>query len=307
MRLFFKPRPVAAVLPASVADARLPGMTVDGEHAFLQWYAQYVYQGVGELVDLGCWMGATTISLARGLVNNVSAGAARRPIHAYDQFVWEDWMSPHVAGTPLENKYGPGESFYDRFLELTAPWNHRIQPHPGDLTQENWDGDRIEFLFIDVMKSWDLTNHLLKTFFPSLMPGRSIIVHQDFAHFYTSWIHLITYLFRDCFEPMFHINNTPSLVLKYCRQLPLDWLQKCYSFNSFTELEVEAAFAYSLELVPPELKHQVAAAHAMHHVHGGQLERARAKIASYKAAGLWREGALPASMISALEPQTAAA
>jgi len=282
-------------------------MTASGEHSFLQWYGQYGYDGVGELVDLGCWMGTTTISLAKGLVNNASRRAAQRRIRAYDQFLWEEWMDSHLAGTPLEGKYRPGESFYDRFLDNTAPWSSRIQPHPGDLTQYGWDGDGIEFLFIDVMKSWSLTNHVLKMFFPSMIPGRCIIVHQDFAHFYTPWIHLVTYRFKDHFEPLLNINSTPSVVFKYCRQLPPDWLQEGYSFDSFTDEEVEASFAYSLELVPPELKQEVAAAHAMHHVHRGEPERAREIIERYKVAGLSVEGSLPLNFIPALGPHTAAA
>ena len=44
------------------------GMTSMEEQLFLEDYAQNEYSGKGEIVELGCWLGSSTISLARGLV-----------------------------------------------------------------------------------------------------------------------------------------------------------------------------------------------------------------------------------------------
>jgi hypothetical protein len=67
---------------------RLPGMTTGTERAYFQWYAQYIYSGCGAIVDLGCWLGSTTIPLARGLKKNMIKSSSKDRIYAYDEFIW---------------------------------------------------------------------------------------------------------------------------------------------------------------------------------------------------------------------------
>ena len=69
---------------------RAVGMTSDFELCFLETYAREGFSGKGQIVDLGCWLGATTISLARGLENNPLV-PRQRWIDAIDLFVWDQW------------------------------------------------------------------------------------------------------------------------------------------------------------------------------------------------------------------------
>jgi hypothetical protein len=41
--------------------------------------------------------------------------------------------------------------------------------------------------------------------FPGSYVGASIIMHQDFAHWYTAWIHPIHYRLREYLEPLYDI------------------------------------------------------------------------------------------------------
>jgi predicted O-methyltransferase YrrM len=50
-----------------ICNKTIPGMTCENELAFLRYYAENKYTGTGEIVDLGCWFGATSIALAQGL------------------------------------------------------------------------------------------------------------------------------------------------------------------------------------------------------------------------------------------------
>ena len=80
------------------------GMTVKSEQTFCRHYARDRYTGAGEIVDLGCWMGATTIAFSRGLRKNLklAPGACRKRIHSYDLFKWHATMNREVKGTSLE-------------------------------------------------------------------------------------------------------------------------------------------------------------------------------------------------------------
>lgn len=74
---------------------------------------------------------------------------------------------------------------------------------PGDLLSMRWNGRPAELLFIDVAKSWDLNGWVLRHWFPALLPGKSVIVQQDyvyFHHFHQYWIALTMSWLRDYFE-----------------------------------------------------------------------------------------------------------
>src|SRR5438128_761473 len=84
--LLLQPRRYFTLRAKRRKKARAFGMTSWHEQHWLRTYAAHTYQGRGTIVDLGCLLGATTISLAEGLVLNPIIKAKR--IHAYDLFTW---------------------------------------------------------------------------------------------------------------------------------------------------------------------------------------------------------------------------
>lgn len=253
------------------------GMTHIDEQLFLENYAQHEYSGRGEIVELGCWFGSSTISFARGLKANAAITNKSQRIHAYDIFIWcsRAGMEQNVLGTPLEGKYKDGESFLDEYLERISPWKNLVHVYPGDLAEIGWQQGEIECLFIDAMKSWDLAKSIVKNFFPHLIPGLSLVVHQDFAHYYTSWIHLIMYRLRDYLVPIAHPFIYSSRAFRAVKPIPDEVLQASYSFDTFTEAEVEAAFDYSLGITPEKMQPCVMAAKVMYFIHVRDFERAK--------------------------------
>ena len=125
-----------------------------------------------------------------------------------------------VRQTPLDGRYKPGESFQEACREQTEPWKDNIRFYPGDLSSIGWSHGPIEFLFVDAMKSWQLTNSIIHDFYPSLIPGISTIVQQDFGNSDVYWIHLISYRLREYFQPIYDIRYSESLCFKYVKQIP---------------------------------------------------------------------------------------
>jgi hypothetical protein len=257
---------------------RLCGMTTVSERAYLQWFTQVIFKNEGAIVDLGCWLGSTTIPLARGLARNKRISPPLQSIYAYDAFVWRSWMAPCVAATPLHGKYRDGDSFVDEFKERTAPWQDRIRLREGDLATIDWKEGKIEFLLIDIMKSWELANSVISRFFPALIPGRSLVLHQDFAHWYTPWIHLIHYRLRHHFCLEYDIPRSTSVVFRLQEPIPPALLACNYAFDSFRTEEIHAAFDYSSGLVSSEKRENVAAAKIMCFVHSGDLVQASREL-----------------------------
>src|SRR5262249_20088736 len=122
-------------------------------------------------------------------------------------------------------------------------------------------------------------------FFPYLMPGQAVIQHQDFVHYYCSWIHLLVWHFRDYFEPICHVEQSPSVVFRYVKPIPAKLLAQEYSFSSFSAGEFEAAFDYALSLVSPESHGELRLARIMAFIHMGDLDGAFEEMAEAKDSG----------------------
>jgi hypothetical protein len=263
-RLFESKRPPAAI------DAL--GMISGQECDWFRNYAADTYTGAGAIVDLGCFIGATSISLAQGLRANRIAKAAN--IHAYDRFLWEDWMQDWWEAKGLPPPKLEAGSFLPEFLEQTSPWKDQIIVHPEDLALSRWDSGPIEFLLVDAMKSADMAESIARNFFGSLIPGKSYVAQQDFAHSWTSWIHVLQFRLRDSFAVAADIPKSGTVVFRYRRPFSPETVGDL-SMSSLTEEEIEAAFDYSLGLVSDGKKPNIIAAKAMAYVHRGDVDRAR--------------------------------
>jgi hypothetical protein len=188
------------------------GMVTDAELCLAETYARYSYTGEGKIVELGCWLGAITLALARGVSENPQRRVSR-PIEAFDRFRWEPWMTPvaDLLGCP---KVPDGESFFGHTTANVKTYEHLIRLHEQDLLAPHRFRDRIEFLFIDAMKSWELANAITQTYFPRLIAGRSLVVQQDFAHYdpVVATNHILMWSIRDRALPVYHVPNSCSVV-----------------------------------------------------------------------------------------------
>ena len=250
-------------------------MTSKKEQEWLRSYAANRYQGAGEIVDLGCFLGATTISLAEGLALNPRAKQKR--IHAFDLFVWmpfyEEWTKERGAdGLLIE-----GNSFLPEFLRRTERWKDYISIHPGDLRQVGWEGGPIELLFVDAMKNPAVATTIAANFFPNLLLRRSYLAHQDFSHAFTPWIHFLTFRLRDHFH---FVEDLPqSSLFRLEKEIDPSLLTRDLAPAAVSPEEIEAAFDYSISIVAETKRANVVAAKAMAYLHRGEPSRAHEVMA----------------------------
>ena len=263
-------------------------MTLKWEQAYLEWYATNKYSGQGEIVELGCWLGSSTIPLAMGLENNRRVQTKNKRINAYDLFLWQSWMNRSVKKTQLKGKFQPGDSFVDEYKHRISPWKNLVEIHAGDLNQIGWQQDKkIELLFNDASKSWQLANSIIHNFYPSLIPGVSTCIEQDFAHSLTPWIHPIGYYFKDYFEPLCHVPFSQSVVFKYIKPIPDYLLNTSYSSEFFSMKHIDSAFDYSLSLVSKDMQPNIWGAKVKFFIDLGDLDRAWYELTKAVSMGLY--------------------
>jgi hypothetical protein len=271
----------------------LVGMTSKAEQNYCKNYGKNLYQGNGKIVDLGCWLGSTTISLAEGLSDNPKFVQTGRKIYAYDAFVWYDQMNISVTGTDVFGKYQEGESFLDEYKRRIEKYSSCVEICAGDLRKTTWNGGEIEFLLIDAMKSWELANAIIKNFYAHLIPQQSLILHQDFADYFPVWIHLLQWRLREYFEFVEEIYKGSSVVFRNTKKIPAELLQKNYSFQDFSDEDVNSAFDYCLNLVSAEKKQKILAAKVMSFIHQAKFSTAEKLYDEYLRQGIWRDNDSP--------------
>ena len=258
--------------------AGLLGMTTVSERAFLQWYCQELYRGKGLIVELGPFLGATTCPLCRGLAKNNAIQDKNRKIWVYDKFQCDEFMA-NVLGSlyqqgKIKNQYHPGDSFKPEFDRQTESYSSLIVLTDGDLSTVKYSEGPIELLFVDAMKDLPTANRIVNQFYPSLIPGVSLVIHQDFIHYWTSWIHLIQYDLRDVFEFVYFIPRSTSVIFRYIGGQ--DGIKNYQvDLDSFDDQKIEAAFAYSCSLVPPMEHPNILASKIMLYIQKGDLRSAR--------------------------------
>ena len=263
---------------------RLAGMTTVSERAFFRWSARELFTGSGTIVDLGSGFGSTTAALARGLCANPRPEAAGARIHAFDRFVMEPWMEPYAVAAGITGVV-PDGSFLEEFEAALRPWLDRICIHQGNLMDQAWSGEGIELLLIDAMKSWELAGRICSEFYPALLPGNGHLIHQDYSHCFTPWIHLISYRLRDRLVPSEDVRSSETVAFRVAR--PVDDLSRVpMTRDSFDEAEVEEAFRYSRSITRREKHSGIYGARCMLAVHDGDLERAERLWSGYASAGL---------------------
>jgi predicted O-methyltransferase YrrM len=184
------------------------------ERRLLYWLAREYFAGNGAIVDGGSFVGGSTVALGEGLRANHRAEPGSR-IHAFDRFEVNQFMAKQIF-EPKGLAYTAGDSFRPLFDRQTDAVRDLLEVHAGDLAELGWSGGPIEILFIDVAKSWLLNDVIIDQFFPSLVPGRSVVVQQDLVFSLYPWLALTMEHLHEEFEPVAYVECNSVVYL--CRR-----------------------------------------------------------------------------------------
>ena len=204
------------------------------EQRYLHWLGRTYWRGEGDIVEIGPWWGGSTTCLAQGMAQSGRDSTGR--LYAFDNFVWRHFMSERA---PINLR--PGDSFLPQFVENLAPYADAVvakvaqlpDDHPEgdsfatdargaqDTTAETfeWRGGPVEILFVDGAKSWTAIRHLLRATGPSLVPGHSLIVCQDFAYWGGYWVPLARAALGETVAPVHRV--APGGTVAFCVTQPL--------------------------------------------------------------------------------------
>lgn len=203
-------------VPPEEALGAASSMLSDNERCMLHWLAREWPLGEGaSIVDAGCFLGGSTLALATGLARNPGISDKNYRIHSYDMFVAPN---DRYALSLIGHGKKPGNPVIDLFMASLGPLHSHVVVHMGDIVAIPAPPGAIDILFVDVAKTRLINAHLLREFFPKMIPGRSILIQQDHNDHSCPWINATMEFLANHFEVL--CDDRSSRVYQLTKPLP---------------------------------------------------------------------------------------
>ena len=162
----------------------VPSMMWIHEKSLLYWLAQDYFKGRGVICDCGLFLGASTRCFGEGLRDNPNLttilASRALPIRSYERGIVNPTMLKYFTRHEIGLQLNAGDSFAPILRHFIEPVADLVDLHVGDILEEPVVAEPIEILFLDVLKSPAIADFIVRSYFPKLIPGVSIVVQQDY-------------------------------------------------------------------------------------------------------------------------------
>ncbi len=210
--------PFDTMVPPLPPGAIVPSVMSETERRFLYGLARDYYTGVGCILDAGIFLGASTVAFGAGLRANPRfaeiISKRPKPIIAIEKAVVTPTMMRHFKRHGIGEGLEPGMSFAPLLQRSITPVADLVDLRIGDITKIGVVDSPIEILFLDVLKRAAIGLFAVENYFTRLIPGRSIVVQQDYFFDSLEFIKVHQEFFADHFD---QIGEIASSALFRCR------------------------------------------------------------------------------------------
>jgi len=200
----------------------VPSMMSVAERRFLYGLASKYYTGEGLIVDAGIFLGASTMCFGEGLRENPHLQEAvnrwRHPIVSFERAVVTPTMPAFFKRNALPIDLKPGDSFAELVRANVQPVVDVVDLRIGDIQETGKIEQPIEILFLDVLKLPEINKFVVENYYSRLIPGRSIVVQQDYFYDLLPYVKTYQEYFSDYFTYVGEIGSTGVFLCK--KQIP---------------------------------------------------------------------------------------
>ena len=127
---------------------------------------------------------------------------------SFERAIVNPGMPAFFARNKVPTTAQPGDSFEPELRANVEPVEDLVDLRVGDILQTGPVDHPIEILFLDVLKSNEIADFVVRTYFPRLIPGRSIVIQQDYFYERLPFIKTYQEHFRDSFDYLGEIGST---------------------------------------------------------------------------------------------------
>lgn len=213
------------------------GMTSFQEKHLLYDVSVNHFKNIGCIVDGGCFLGGSTMCLGVGLKDKINTEI----IHAYDNFIANNKQHNE---THMPKGYKEGDSFLSLFKENIKEISHLVKIYNGNIIGQPPPDKNIEIFFVDIAKTPFINDYIVEHFFSLLIPGHSLVIHQDYIWCACNgWIHTTMEYLSDYFEVVDITDNTGTVVFQLKKAIPKEKLRNVFFGRSKDEaiyLQIQA-------------------------------------------------------------------
>jgi len=136
-----------------------------------------------------------------------------------------------------------GEDILPISKRLLRHWGTRIHFHKGRIENLGWSGECIEVLVVDALKDCQIVDKITSEFYPSLQPGCSLLVHQDFFHWRQPWLVAQMAALAEAFKPI-GMAEDHTMVFLCNEKVDAELLQKA-KVNHLTDKQILRALDFT--------------------------------------------------------------
>lgn len=228
--------------PVTAALGDPPAMMTREELAACRrWARARSGESDARIVELGCFLGASTLELVRGAREGAENPA---PVIVHDAFETQASMRQWI-----ELPFDDGESFRPLFDLYTRACAESIDVREGRLPENlpvtrgatiSPDADPVAMLFIDLAKTEGVSRSVLNAFAPRLEPG-AIVLHQEIQYALYPWLGLHFSQIADAFEV---VEDVPGwmVAVRCVRELAHGSMPEFHRLASMNSAAIEAAW-----------------------------------------------------------------
>lgn len=221
----------------------VPGMVSEPECRYLYWLTSGHYVGAGEVVEVGSWLGRSTLHLAAGLRD----AGYDDVLHCFDRFTWSQDFNPK-AGLKLAE----GADFLPMFERNVRPVYPKVKVSRVVIRELAWHGGPIEILFLDAPKRLPDISATLSAFAGALVPDLSIVVMQDYLHFPSYALAAVVSRLGSELELVHEVENASTVAFRVRKPLEVRFFQPTeWNFRTWTAQRAKELWQQVLKPLGP--------------------------------------------------------
>lgn len=232
-------------VPAGVP--KLDGMTSDGENLFLYFLTSRVWSGKGRVLEIGPWLGKSTVHLAQGLRDNPIRGGI---LTAVDKFEWAGESMSKKLKQSDATRLRRGDDFLQLFKRNVDEYREIVQPERSKINDWRPAPGPIELLILDAPKRSSDVSHVMRQIGEKVIPDTSILAWQDFGHAPSFEIAACLTDYLPNLQPMHFVEDGTMMVFG----VKSGWSQKVHqqteTWRSWSVSDAIAAWRTWEDLIP---------------------------------------------------------
>ena len=208
-------------------------MLSPNERKFLYSLAKDYYKGDGIIIDAGIFLGGSTVCFGEGLKRNPNLDKALRlfdkPIQSFDRAIVYPNFFPFFKRHGIDDSsLKEGDSFESIIRAHINPVSDYVDLKIGDVTdyKSSEDSPKIEILFLDIIKEAHINNFVMANWFHRLIPGKSMVIQQDFFTEDLPYIPISMEYLAEYFDYIGQVHSSSIYILN--KSIPQELLQIDY-------------------------------------------------------------------------------